>query len=66
LAFDPGGGVLFLAAADLADQDHGVGLGILGEQLHGVDKVHAVHRVAADADRRALPIPSWVTWWTAS
>src|SRR5256885_11300448 len=31
VGLDPGGGVLFLTAADLADQDHRVGLGILGE-----------------------------------
>src|SRR6202022_4401599 len=51
---DPGGGIFFLAAADLADQDDRVGLRILGEQLHAIDEVEAVHGIAADPDRGGL------------
>ena len=64
---DPGGRVFFGAAADLADHDHGVGVGILAEQLQRVDVRRADQRIAADADAGASgPCPSRVSWWIAS
>ena len=48
-------GRLFLgAAADLADHDDRLGLRIVLEQLQAIDEVHAMDRVAADADAGAL------------
>ena len=54
-------GGFFIAAADLADQDDALGLRIALEQLEHVDEIHAAHRIAADADARALaePARSW-------
>jgi hypothetical protein len=42
------------AAADLADHDDALGLRVFLEQLEAVDEVHAVDRVAADADAGGL------------
>src|SRR6185437_1781805 len=48
-------GSLFLgAAADLADHDDAFGLLVVLEQLEAIDEVHAVDRIAADADHRGL------------
>ena len=47
-------GVLFGAAADLADHDHRLGLRVGREQLQRVDEGGADERVAADADARRL------------
>ena len=44
-------GGLLVAAADLADHDHRVGVGIVVEHLQHVDVLESVHRVAADAHR---------------
>src|SRR3982750_1363487 len=41
--------------ADLADHDDRVGVGILVEELHDVDVLQSVDRVAADSDRARLP-----------
>src|SRR5690606_41187106 len=46
---------LFVATADLADHDDAFGLRILFEEREHVDEVHATHRIATDADTRALP-----------
>ena len=51
---DPGGGLFFGAAADLANHDHRVGLGIVREQLQRVDVRRADQRIAADADAGGL------------
>ena len=42
------------AAADLADHDDRLGLGVGQEQLQHLDEVGALHRVAADADAGGL------------
>src|SRR5690348_3039921 len=42
------------AAADLAHHDDAFGLRIVLEQLQAVDEVHAIDRIAADADHRGL------------
>src|SRR6266849_1439455 len=41
-------------AADLADHDDALGLGIGDEHLQALDEVGAVHRIAADADAGGL------------
>ncbi len=51
------GGVLLGAAADLADHDDRLGLGVGQEHLQHVDEVGALHRVAADADAGGLAEP---------
>ena len=48
-------GLLFVGAADLADHDDGFGRGVGLEEPEHVDERRADHRVAADADRGALP-----------
>ena len=48
-------GFFLRAAADLADHHDGLGLVIREEHVEHVDEVGAVHRIAADADRRGLP-----------
>src|SRR5690606_26756938 len=48
------GRLLLGAAADLADHDDALGLRVVLEQLQGIDEVHALDRVAADADAGAL------------
>ncbi len=48
------GGVFFRLAADLADHDDRLSLGISEEQLERVDEIHALDRIAADADRGGL------------
>src|SRR6185503_8377193 len=50
-------GGLFGAAADLADHDDGVGIGILVEQPDGVNEGGADDGVAADADAGRLSDP---------
>ena len=57
VCLDPAGRFLFFAAADLADQDHGVRLRVLGKELHAVDEGETVHRIAADTDGGALSHP---------
>ena len=42
--------LLFLVAADLADEHDAVGLRIGEEQLEAFDEADAVHGIAADAD----------------
>ena len=48
------GGAFLLVAADLADEYHGPGLGVVGEELQQVDDVGADHGVGTHADHRAL------------
>ena len=43
-------------AADLADDDDGVGVGVVLEEAQGVDEVGAVDRIAADADAGRLAV----------
>ena len=50
----PGRGLLLGRAADLADQDDRVGVGVRGEQLEDVEERRADDRVAADPDARRL------------
>ena len=60
-------GAVFLGgAADLADHDDGLGLGVGQEHLQHVDEVGAVDRVAADADAGRLAEPGRVVCATAS
>ena len=47
-------GVFLGLAADFADHDDRLGLGIGEEHLQRVDEFHALDRIAADADRRRL------------
>ena len=50
-----------IAAADLADDDDGVGAGILVERCERVARGGAEHRIAADADEGAIwPMPARV------
>ena len=51
---DPFVGVFFGIAADLANHDHSLGLGILFELLQAVNKAGAVDGIAADADAGGL------------
>ena len=51
IVLDPGRGLGLLRSADLADHQHGLGLGILLEQREMVEEGRAVDRIAADADR---------------
>src|SRR5262245_15436911 len=51
------GGLLLLAAADLADHDHEVGVRVGLEARQDVDEATSHHRVAADPDDSALPDP---------
>ena len=51
---DVGGGRLFGVAADFADHDDGVGVGVVVEELEGVDEGGADDGVAADADAGGL------------
>jgi hypothetical protein len=53
-------------AADLADHDDALGLGVLQEQSEAVDEVGAVDRIAADADAGRLAEPAAVVCATAS
>ena len=45
---------LLVAAADFADHDDALGRAVAFEKLQHIDKVHAAHRIAADADASAL------------
>src|SRR5438034_458049 len=54
VGLDPRRGIFFGVAADLANHDHRVGVGILAEQLQRVDVRRADQRIAADADAGAL------------
>ena len=47
-------GVLLRRAADLADHDDRVGRLVVEKQLEHVDEIHALHRIAADAERGRL------------
>src|SRR5690348_6958428 len=51
---DPGGGFLFGGAADLADHDHAVGVGIGVEHFDDVEVGGAINGIAADADAGGL------------
>ena len=51
------GGFGLAVAADLADHDDALGLRVGQEHLEHFDEVGALHRVAANADARALPEP---------
>ncbi len=48
--FDPFRGFFFRGAADLADEEDGVGLGVVFESFQDVDEVHILDGVPADAD----------------
>ena len=48
-------GVLFRRAADLADHDDRLGRLVGEQELEAVDEIHALHRIAADAERGGLP-----------
>src|SRR6185369_3704791 len=54
---DPRGSLLLRAAADLADHDDPVRVGIVVEEREQIDEVHPADRIAADADARRLPDP---------
>ena len=54
LRFDVGGRGFFGVAADFADHDDGVRVGIVVEELDGVEKCGADDRIAADADAGGL------------
>jgi hypothetical protein len=54
VGLDEGGAVFLGRAADLADHDDALGLGVLVEEGEAVDEVGAVDRVAADADGGGL------------
>ena len=58
--------VLLGLAADLADHDDRLGLVVGEEQFERVDEIHALDRIAADADRRRLAEALRVVWNTAS
>ena len=55
MVLDPARASLFGIAADLAYHDHRVRLGFVVEELHHVDMLQSVHRVAANAHARRLP-----------
>src|ERR1700730_14262836 len=55
VALDPRGRVFLGGAADLADHDHGVGLGIVAKKLQRIDVRRADEWIPADADTGALP-----------
>ena len=55
LLLDEGRRLLLRRAADLANHDHGVGVGVAGKQLQRIDEARADQRIAADADARRLP-----------
>ncbi|EJK52266.1 hypothetical protein THAOC_28484, partial [Thalassiosira oceanica] len=57
VARPPLGRLLLGRAADLADHDDPLGLGVVAEPLEAVDEVRAVEGVAPDADAGALPEP---------
>src|SRR5487761_436671 len=46
--------LLFLGAADLADQDHAFGIGVLEEKVEAFGEPDAVDGITADSDRRRL------------
>ena len=60
------GRLLLGAAADLADHHDRLGARVVVEQLERVGVVGADDRVAADADAGDWPMPSAVSWPTAS
>ena len=55
VVLDPARAFLLVAAADLADHDHRVGLRVVIEQLHHIQMFQAVDRVAAYAHTGRLP-----------
>jgi hypothetical protein len=57
-SLDEAGRTLFRRAADLADDDDPVRIGIGLQKLERVDEVHSSDRVAADADARRLTDPA--------
>ena len=58
--------VLLGRAADLADEDDRLGLGVGGEELQDVEERRPDDRVAADPDAGRLAEPASVIAWTAS
>src|SRR5262245_23443905 len=55
LVLDVRGGVFLGVAADLADEHHGLSLGITREEFEGVDERCPDQRVATDPDAGRLP-----------
>src|SRR3989338_7899785 len=55
VVLDPARAFFLVAAADLADHDDRIGIRVVVEQLHHIDMLHAVDRIAADADAGRLP-----------
>src|ERR1019366_7612010 len=51
---DPTGGFDFRVAADLADHDHAVGVGVVVEHPDDIQVRRTIHRISADADAGAL------------
>ena len=66
MLFDVGAGFFFLLAADLADHDDGVGIGVFVEHAYGVGLGGAVDGVSADTDAGDWPWPRLVSCQTAS
>ena len=54
VGFDVGGGGFFVGAADFADDDDAVGVGVVVEHLQQLDEVQSFDRIAADADAGGL------------
>ena len=54
ILLDPLRGFLLCRAADLTDDEDGIGVGIVLEELERVDEVRALDGVAADADGSRL------------
>src|SRR5215467_10468610 len=54
VGFDPCRSLFFRVAADLANQNYGVGVGIVVEKLDGIEKRRADDGIAADADASGL------------
>ena len=63
---DVPGGPLLARAANLADEDDGLGLRVRLEPRQAVHEVSPVHGVSADPDRGRLAEPEVVSCFTAS
>ncbi len=59
VGFAPARGFGFVRAADLADHDDRIGIGVVVERPHDVDVLETVDRVATDAHRAALAQPEF-------
>src|SRR5450755_463995 len=57
IVLDPARAGFLIIAANLADHDDRIGFRVCIEQLHDIDMLHAIDRVAADADTGGLPEP---------